>query len=130
MITRVLTVSPNPAKGKDSLLISTYNRIISNTIEQSVIFFGFYTTLLYHNSDNFRSLGRDKVLVFAGLFIIGRIAFTVGYFLVLITRIQTCRSFGFAINVMTNTLLASILFNYNLIGKFVSLMHPLTSMIS
>lgn len=129
MFTRIITVSPNPAKGKDNLLINTFNRIIGNTIEQSVIFFGFFVSVLYGGSDFAGEIGNEKLLALAGLFFYGRIAFAIGYFLVSLTGIPTWRSHGFGINMFTNVILLSFLLNHSILEEFISVAGPLVAMV-
>jgi hypothetical protein len=45
MTLRIFSGASSPASGNDPLSISTLNRIISNTIEQSIIFIGLYLPL-------------------------------------------------------------------------------------
>ena len=89
----------NPAKGQDPEIIQTLNRILSNTIEQSIIFAGLYGNILYDvDEDSISQIGDRKVLVLASLFVIGRALFTLSYILCFITGISTWRVFGFGIN--------------------------------
>lgn len=96
----------NPAKGQDPEIINTLNRIISNTIEQSVIFAGFYGNLLFNVDKNaVEEISSSKVLALASLFVIGRVLFALGYVLCWVTRIPTWRSFGFGVSLITNIIM-------------------------
>lgn len=107
MTLRILTGKATPASNNDGLLISTLNRIITNTIEQSIIFAGLYGILLFSEVDHLAQIGGVKILALASLFVIGRVIYAIGYILGSVTKISSCRSFGFAIGLSINIILVA-----------------------
>ena len=57
MTLRIVTGNTSPASGKDPVYINTLNRIISNTIEQSIIFAGLFAPILYSDVDHVGKIG-------------------------------------------------------------------------
>lgn len=113
MLMRIVTGKSSPASNNDPVYISTLNRIISNTIEQSIIFAGLYAPILFSSRDSLASIGNARTLTIAALFVIGRVLFGVGYILGTIVGISTLRSFGFAITVLLNVILISYHLGFN-----------------
>ena len=120
MTYRVTTGKSNPASGKDNLMITIFNRIITNTIEQTVIFVGFYINILFDDD-----LDPKIILLICSLFIIGRVAFAGGYILGGVTKITTFRSFGVSINFTQGIAMMLYFFGFNLYGKFEDIGHIL-----
>jgi hypothetical protein len=54
MSTRIITQKSSPATQEDSTLIKVLNRIIANTIEQSIIFFGLYIYFIIDIAGKFK----------------------------------------------------------------------------
>lgn len=50
MLFRIFTVKSNPVTEEDSKEIKLFNKIISNTIEQSLIFLGLYVYFLFEKA--------------------------------------------------------------------------------
>lgn len=100
---RFVTRRVTPASGDDPVVVSTLNRIIYNTIEQSVIFAGLFGSILFSRADHFNKIGGSRVMALASLFILGRCIYFGGYLLGVISGIATFRSFGFAIG-LTSTI--------------------------
>lgn len=111
MFFRLSTGKSLPSPNSDPLLINTLNRVITNTIEQTVIFAGLYAPLLFN--DKTIGVGGKQVLALAALFVIGRATYGAGYFLGSITKIPTFRSFGFALGLFVNVTLISYHFGIN-----------------
>lgn len=111
MTLRIVTGKSSPAEKNDPPLISTLNRIITNTIEQTVIFAGLYAVLLF--GDKTTGVSGRQILALASFFVIGRVTYAIGYLLGTITGISTFRSFGFAIAVFINTILVCHHFGIN-----------------
>ncbi len=113
MVLRIVTGKSAPASGNDPIYIATLNRIITNTIEQSIIFGGLFAPLLFSDVDHISKLGGVKILAVASLFVVGRVLFTVGYILGSITGISSFRSLGFAIGLIINLSLIAYHFGIN-----------------
>jgi uncharacterized MAPEG superfamily protein len=111
MILRIFTGASSPATTEDPIIIRTLNRIIQNTLEQSVIFVGLYLPYLL---DIGTKAGSIRLLALISLFIVGRLIFAIGYILGACTNISSFRSLGFSINLIVNMLLASNYFKLNL----------------
>lgn len=113
MSLRILTGKSTPASNNDPIFINTLNRIITNTIEQTIIFAGLYGALLFSDVSHITKIGGAKVLAIASLFVIGRVIYLIGYILGAITKIPTFRSGGFAIGLFVNTILVLYHFGFN-----------------
>jgi uncharacterized MAPEG superfamily protein len=109
---RIFTGKSTPAINNDPVIISTLNRVITNTIEQSVIFAGLFASLLFTSS--FAKVGGERLLTLASLFIVGRILFTIGYLLGWYTNISSFRAFGFCVNLFVNSLMVAFHLGFNL----------------
>lgn len=109
---------------EDNLFISTCNRILKNTIEQSFIFYGLYAYWLFNVSGNTgekvsKVEGKDKPLavdkaviengktavLFAVLFLSSRIVFYFGYMIHLFTKIFVVRGIGFLVGMFVNLMI-------------------------
>lgn len=114
MTSRLFTGRTNPAKGKDTELMQTINRIIGNTIEQSVIFAGLFGNILFDVDKNgLEEFGENKVLVLASLFVICRVWFAIGYLLGHFTGYTPFRSGGFTLNLLLNVVMMAYCMGYN-----------------
>lgn len=102
MTLRILTGKATPASNNDPLVISTLNRILTNTIEQSVIFAGFFGVILFSDANHVGRIGGVRVLAIASIFVVARVCFLIGYILGSVTKISSFRSFGFATGVFLN----------------------------
>src|SRR5690606_18128844 len=103
MTLRILTGKSTPASRNDPVAIGTLNRILTNTIEQSIIFAGLYGPILF--SDKNTGISGNQLLAIASLFVLGRISYAIGYLLGSVTGISTFRSFGFAVGGLVNGIL-------------------------
>lgn len=79
-----------------------------------MIFGGLYAALLFNDSTSLKRIGGVKILALASIFIVGRVAFALGYILAGITKISTMRVFGFATGFTVNALMVSYHLGYNL----------------
>ena len=113
MVLRVTTGKSTPASNNDPVYIKTLNQILTNTIEQAIIFGGLYAALLFNDSTSLKKIGGVKVLALASMFVVGRVAFAIGYILAGITKISTLRVFGFATGFTINALMVSYHLGYN-----------------
>lgn len=113
MSLRILTGKSTPASNNDPVVINTLNRIITNTIEQSVIFAGLFGVILFSDSNNVGKIGGVRVLAIASLFVIARICYLIGYILGTVTKVSSFRSFGFAIGVALNGMMALYHLGFN-----------------
>jgi hypothetical protein len=126
MSLRVVTGKSTPASNNDPLHISTINRIISNTIEQSIIFAGLFGPLLFSSND-LSKIGGDRILALASLFVLGRLFFTIGYAIGSFTSISTFRSFGFCVNMFVSGLMVTYHLGINLFPHIDTHLAPLVS---
>lgn len=123
MTIRIITAKTTPASGNDSVVVNTLNRIIYNTIEQSIIFAGFFGTILFSKADHVSKIGGSRVMALASLFIVGRIFYFGGYVFGALTGFGTFRSMGFALGLGNIIFMAFYHLGFNLfahLDKFVA----------
>lgn len=116
MLMRIFTGKANPATHADPVYISTLNRVITNTIEQTIIFVGLYSPILFGESDSISRIGGTKALAIVSIFIVGRIFFGIGYGLASATGIVPFRSFGFTFSFILNVILISYHLGFDSFG--------------
>lgn len=114
MSLRILTGKSTPASGNDPIYMNTINRIITNTIEQSIIFAGLFVPLLFSDDNHVSKIGGNRVLTLAALFVVGRVVYAVGYLLGAMTGISSFRGLGFSIGLIISVLMASYHLGFNL----------------
>ena len=56
MFCRIFGRKPSPATQEDSIAIKLLNRIISNGVEQSIVFMGLYFFFLFDKAGSFASI--------------------------------------------------------------------------
>ena len=115
---RMLGMKPSPYKYQDPVYISLVNRIIANTMEQTMVFvplFSFY--VLAVATEVTRDITAGLILVF----LFGRLMFTVGYLFQELSNLIWLRVWGFAMTLLVNILLASAFFGHDLTPRFVTL---------
>ena len=93
---RMSIAKPNPYPDPDPKPINIFNKVIKNTVEQSVIFVGLYLHLLYDRAGD--RFSPTQLAAFAGWFLVGRVVFSVGYFLGGLLKMEFMRSPGMACN--------------------------------
>lgn len=114
---RIALAKATPASGNDTVVLNTLNRIIYNTIEQSVIFAGLFGSILFSKADHVSKIGGSRVMALASLFIIGRTLYFGGYILGAVTGMATFRSLGFALGLTTIIFMASYHLGFNLFAQ-------------
>lgn len=95
---RLITFSFSPFAEKDNKLIEILNKIIQNTIEQSLIFFSLYSYWFILKT-TIPSL--DIFVYLIALFLIGRIIFFFGMFINYLIYVPFFRSFSIGMNMFT-----------------------------
>jgi hypothetical protein len=109
MSMRILGQKINPVAEKDPLSIALLNRILSNNLEQSFVFFGLYSYLLLsHTSGKFliyKDLEAKYVFGLPLLFLIGRAVYVVSYIVTTLMRVSTIKAVGFAFSLVANLLI-------------------------
>lgn len=118
MVLRIVTGKSTPASRNDPVYISTINRILTNTIEQSIIFAGLYGTLIFNDSNSIIKIGGVKVLALASIFIVSRVTYAIGYILGAITGLPTLRGFGFGAGFIINLMMVSYHLGFSLFNYF------------
>lgn len=101
---RILTGRSNPAKGKDTEFMQIVNRIIGNTIEQSIVFAGLFGNILFGDYE----VSESKVLALASIFVVCRAWYCVGYMVAHLSGIPAFRSGAFAMNLTLNIVMIGI----------------------
>jgi hypothetical protein len=102
MLLRALLSKPNPFNDEDPHIISTINRVIQNTIEQSFIFFPLLAHFVLNVSTEKDS---KQAFLFVLIFLAGRAIFLVGYLFLLVSKLIGIRVVGFVLNLTVNILL-------------------------
>lgn len=104
MICRIFS-GRSPVDSADHALVKCLNQLLSNTLEQSLIFGSFYAYWLHFVSRNFLpDIGTTRIeeaLLFPFLFLVARVIFTVLYLLSVAVKVPPLRSCGFMINIIT-----------------------------
>lgn len=108
MAIRIVTKKGNPASEEDPPTIRVLNRVITNTIEQTVIFGGLYAYFLLDVAGD--RLSNQQLAAFACWFLLGRLVFSAGYLLGSLVGVSQLRAFGFALSVGANLLLIESIF--------------------
>ena len=102
MFARIFSSAPSPNAEEDNILLNTLNRIIQNNIEQAFIFFPLLAHFIFNVSDK----DNEKLAVlYAALFLIGRVLFFLGYLLSLVFKIMPLRAVGFFMGTVANVFL-------------------------
>lgn len=70
--------------------------------------------MLFNDSGSIKKVGGAKVLALASMFVVSRVAFTIGYVLGTLTGISTLRGFGFATGFIVNLLMVSYHLGFSL----------------
>lgn len=97
VVSRLLTLSPNPQAEKDNSLINTINKAIQNTLEQTFIFFALFSFWFISYASE-ADAQRALHLVF--LFLFARIVFTFGMIFNMITSIILFRAYAMHVNLV------------------------------
>ncbi len=92
--------------------IDVMNRVISNSIEQALIFLPLlcYWTITYSNEEN-----KVQVIAFGALYVIARILFFLGYIFGWMIQLPTLRALGFSCNLVINFIFALRALNISII---------------
>ena len=99
---RVITDNASPIGNQDSESIVFLNRILTNTVEQTLIFLPNLAcwTINYANEGN-----KHEVVAFGVLWMVGRVIFIIGYFIGLKIDFQILRGFGLGLSVISSFIL-------------------------
>ena len=88
----------SPVDNADPPLVKCLNQLLSNTLEQSLIFGSFYA---YWLNNVARVSKIEEALLFPFLFLLARVIFTVLYMLSVAIKVPALRATGFQINIIT-----------------------------
>ena len=86
----------NPVGIVDPPSIDVFNKVLTNTKEQTLI---FLPNLIYWTFKNSNENNKDDVLMFGSLFLFGRLLFLAGYFIGTLKGLQTLRLTGFVMTI-------------------------------
>jgi len=98
---RVVLNKANPQAEQDPIIISTINRVIQHTVEQSFIFFPLFAHFVLTSKDT----ETTDAVNYALCYLVGRIIYFVGYLINLVIKIFGFRAMGFLINVGISVIL-------------------------
>ena len=102
MSLRVFTGRSNPVKYEDPLIIGALNRILLNSLEQTVIFLLSYSYFVFFVCTQNQA---RKTYFLACLFVLARIIFLITYSVGVAVNVPSLRSIGFWINVLVQSTL-------------------------
>ena len=105
IISRVFTGASSPQAESDPLVVSTFNRVIQNNLEQALIFFPLLAHFVLNVNSNNSAENNKLAVLYVIMFFTGRIVFFVGYLVSLLTKIVGLRVTGFGINMIVSFLL-------------------------
>jgi uncharacterized MAPEG superfamily protein len=96
-MTRVMLGKTNPVAETDHNITITLNRILSNSVEQTIVFLPLLMNFILNRatSENIQ-LGLNLTFIW----ILGRILFLIGYVLGVVINLSTMRSGGFALTIL------------------------------
>lgn len=84
-------------------LIRCGNSILRNTLEQSLMFLGFYFYWLHIQTGKYPSKSDNRkakeAILYPLLFLVGRVLFAIGYFIGVKVHIQQLRAVGILLNI-------------------------------
>jgi uncharacterized MAPEG superfamily protein len=98
---RILLNKANPQAEQDPIIITTLNRVLQHTIEQSFIFFPLFAHFVLTSKP---TESRDAVN-YALIYLVGRVIYLVGYLINLVIKIFGFRAMGFLVNVGVSIIL-------------------------
>jgi len=100
---RIFYQAANPLKDQNKEIITMFNKILTNSVEQTLIFIPLLANWIINESQSSDDL--KKGISLAIIWIIGRILFSIGYFFGYLTNFTLLRIFGFVPNLFTSALL-------------------------
>jgi len=99
---RIFTGKSNPVKYEDPFIIGALNRILLNSLEQTVIFLLSYSYFVFFVCTQNQA---RKAYFLASLFVLARIIFLITYSVGVAVNVPSLRSVGFWMNVLVQTTL-------------------------
>lgn len=109
---RVATSAINPLKDNNNQLVTLFNKILSNSIEQTIIFIPLLANFIINDSNRDDNL--KQAVVLAIIWIIGRILFSLAYYLGYMVDFTQLRGFGFFPTIFPSVILSLRLAGINL----------------
>ena len=109
---RVATSAINPLKDNNNQLVTLFNKILSNSIEQTIIFIPLLANFIINDSNSDDNL--KQAVVLAIIWIIGRILFSLAYYLGYMVDFTQLRGFGFFPTIFPSVILSLRLAGINL----------------
>jgi hypothetical protein len=102
---RVYSKAANPLKDQNNELVTVTNKILTNSVEQTMIFLPLLVNWVINCSSTEADLKQGVSL--AIIWVAGRILFSIGYFLGYLRNFTVLRVFGFAPTLFPSVILAS-----------------------
>jgi len=102
---RVFSKAANPLKDHTNELVTVTNKILTNSVEQTMIFLPLLVNWVINCSSTESELKQGVSL--AIIWVAGRILFSIGYFFGYLTNFTVLRVFGFAPTLFPSVILAS-----------------------
>ncbi len=110
---RVISKAPNPLKDQQNETVLIFNRILSNTVEQSLVFLPLLANWIINSSNNAADIKQGITL--AIIWIAGRVLFSITYFLGFLVDFSVLRVFGFVPTLLPSVILALRFFGFNVL---------------
>lgn len=102
---RIFTGRPDALRNENNRVMNALNRVLLNTMEQSFIFLGVYSFLVFKNKMNV-----SESIAFSIAFIVARFVYAFGYMIQGMTNFILIRATGMTITIFVNIVLVGKLF--------------------
>jgi hypothetical protein len=109
---RFATGAANPLKDQGNDMVNTFNKVLTNSVEQTLIFFPLFANYIINLTQN-----EDEIkfgLSLALIWLIGRVLFFVTYPLGTLINFSSIRAIGFIPTLFPSIILALKIFSINL----------------
>lgn len=105
---RIFTGRPDALRNENNRVMNALNRVLLNTMEQSFIFLGVYSFLVFKNKINV-----SESIAFSIAFIVARFVYAFGYMIQGMTNFILIRATGMTITIFVNIVLVGKLFGFS-----------------
>lgn len=110
---RIFTARGDALRSSSNRVLDALNRALLNSLEQTFIFIGLYSFLIFKNK-----LSISEAIGFAIAFAVARFIYAFGYMIQGMTKFILIRATGMTITVFVNIVLVGQLFGFNLNSQF------------
>jgi hypothetical protein len=103
ILARASTQAVNPLKDQNNQIVNLMNKVLTNSVEQSLIFLPLLANWIINSSHTEADL--KQALTLSIIWIIGRILFWLGYFLGYLMNFTVLRAYGFTPTITVSVIL-------------------------